>query len=74
MTYALDPELAPVMADLAHSAAAAPARKRGDWRTLRETGNAGQAAMASLLPPSPGVRDRGQGSRLRLWGRRRCRP
>jgi acetyl esterase/lipase len=56
MTYTLDPELAAVMADLAQSAAAAPARKRGDWRTLRETGNAGQAAMASLLPPSPGVR------------------
>jgi len=56
MNHTLDPELAPVMTDLAQKSAAAPARKRGDWRTLRESGNAGQAAMAALIPPSPAVR------------------
>jgi acetyl esterase/lipase len=55
MTYTLDPELAPVMAALAEKSAAAPARERGDWRRLREGGNAGQAAMAALVPPSSGV-------------------
>jgi acetyl esterase/lipase len=55
MTYALDPELVPAMAALAEGSAAAPARPRGDWRTLRESGNAGQAAMAAMLPPSPEV-------------------
>jgi hypothetical protein len=43
------------MAALAQQAAAAPARKRGDWRTLRETGNAGQAYMATLVPLYPEV-------------------
>lgn len=55
MTYILDPELVPVMAALAERSAGAPARVRGDWRALREGGNAGQAAMAALVPPASGV-------------------
>ena len=55
MTYSLDPELVPVMAALAEKSAGVPPRKRGDWRAMREGGNAGQAAMAALVPPSSGV-------------------
>ncbi|WIX75061.1 alpha/beta hydrolase [Amycolatopsis carbonis] len=48
MTYALDPELGPVPNGVA-------ARERGDWRALRESGNAGQAYLATLVPPAAGV-------------------
>ncbi|HEY0805625.1 MAG TPA: alpha/beta hydrolase, partial [Pseudonocardiaceae bacterium] len=47
---------APAMAALAQGSETAPARKRGDWQTMREAGNVGQAAMAALIPPSPGIR------------------
>lgn len=56
MPYALDPELVPVMAALAQQAPEGPPRRRGDWRALRESGNAGQRGLASLIPPSAGVR------------------
>jgi acetyl esterase/lipase len=56
MSYTLDPELVPVMAALAQQAAAAPACERGDWKALREAGNASQASMASLVPPVAGIK------------------
>ena len=55
MIYELDPELAPAMAALAAKAAGAPRPARGDWRAVRETADAGQAFMATLVPPSPDV-------------------
>ncbi|MFI5067393.1 MAG: alpha/beta hydrolase [Streptosporangiales bacterium] len=56
VSYELDPELAPVMAALAQRAAAAPAPARGDWKALRASGELGQAYLATLVPPSTGVR------------------
>jgi acetyl esterase/lipase len=59
MDYELDPELVPVLAALAERAAPAPAPARGDWKALRqagEAGEAGQAYLATLVPPSSGVR------------------
>lgn len=57
MSYRLDPELAPILAALAEQAAAgAPARQRGDWQALRESGHAGLAYMASLVPPVEGIK------------------
>ena len=53
MGYALDPEFVPVMAALAERAAGAPGPPRGDWKALRESGEAGQAYLARLVPPSP---------------------
>ncbi|MEV6484923.1 alpha/beta hydrolase [Streptomyces sp. NPDC051576] len=55
MSYILDPELVPVLAALAQGAVGAPARERGDWKALREVGNAGQRYMASLVPPVSGI-------------------
>ena len=55
MTYALDPELVAVMEALAHRARNTPRPGRGDWQALRDIGNAGQAYMATLVPPSSGV-------------------
>jgi acetyl esterase/lipase len=54
--HELDPEVAAALS-LVRTGAAAPARvpARGDWRTLRETGNAGQAYMAAITPASQGV-------------------
>jgi acetyl esterase/lipase len=53
MSYSLDPELVDVMAALAERG---PRPTRGDWRTLRSVGEAGLADLASLVPPSTGVR------------------
>lgn len=55
MGYILDPELAALLAARADQAADAPVRERGDWKTTREVGNLGQAAMAALVPPVTGV-------------------
>ena len=55
MRYELDPELAPAMAALAAKAAGASRPARGDWPAVRATAAAGQAYMATLVPPSPGV-------------------
>ena len=55
MSYQLDPELVPVMRTLAAQAAGLPPIRRGDWKALRERGNAGQAALAALVPPVTGV-------------------
>ncbi|WP_194904526.1 alpha/beta hydrolase fold domain-containing protein [Catenulispora rubra] len=55
MNYTLDPELVPLLAGRTDQGADAPARKRGDWKTIREAGNLGQAAMAALVPPVSGI-------------------
>lgn len=55
MTYALDPELVAVMEALAHRSRNTPRPRRGDWQALRDIGTAGQAYMATLVPPSSGV-------------------
>jgi acetyl esterase/lipase len=55
MNYSLDPEIVDVMAALAERAAAGPRPERGDWRTLRAAGEAGQAYLAGLVPASSGV-------------------
>jgi acetyl esterase/lipase len=54
--HELDPEVAAALS-LVRLGAAGPARVagRGDWRTLRETGNAGQAYMSAITPASQGV-------------------
>ena len=56
MGYELDAEVAPVMAAMAERAAGAPVPARGDWKALRESGNAGLAYLATLMRPAPGVR------------------
>jgi acetyl esterase/lipase len=57
MTYRLDPQLVPAMEALAGPTGDAPASPaRGDWKATRERGEAGQAAMAALVPASCGVR------------------
>jgi acetyl esterase/lipase len=57
MTYRLDPQLVPAMEALAGPTGDAPAPPaRGDWKATRERGEAGQAAMAALVPASCGVR------------------
>lgn len=50
----LDPEVAAALAALA-AAGPAPVTSRGDWKSLRETGNAGLAYMATITPTSEGV-------------------
>jgi acetyl esterase/lipase len=55
VSYDLDPELVSVMAALAEQVAAAPAPARGDWKTLRQAGELGQAYLAALVPPSSGI-------------------
>lgn len=55
MSHTVDPELVPLLAARADQAADAPVREREDWKTTREAGNLGQAAMAALVPPVAGV-------------------
>jgi len=55
MFYAYDPELESVMVELASAASEAEVAARGDWRSLRETGDASLLAMAQLIPESPDV-------------------
>ena len=68
MTHPLDAEFAAIMdsssrqqvmtAALAQRAGDASRPRRGDWQALREAGNAAQAYLATLVPPSSGVRIR----------------
>src|SRR6266436_10411618 len=55
MAYELDPEIATVLAAVLEQSAGLPVIERGDWKTLRERGNIGQAYLASLVPSSPDV-------------------
>ena len=54
MTYTLDPDVAAAVAALAEAGSPAPPA-RGDWRALRDRGNAGQAYFASITPQFAGV-------------------
>jgi acetyl esterase/lipase len=56
MAYAYDPEIAAVFAANAEELANAPVAARGDWKSMREYGNVGLAAMSALAPPTPDVR------------------
>ncbi|MFD8085036.1 alpha/beta hydrolase fold domain-containing protein [Kitasatospora sp. NPDC059722] len=56
MNYTLDPEVVPLLAARSEQAAGVAARERGDWRSIREAGNLGQAAMAALVPPVTGIK------------------
>jgi acetyl esterase/lipase len=49
-SFALDPELAPIMAALAERSAGTPRAQRGDWATLRRNGTAGQEFLSTLGP------------------------
>jgi acetyl esterase/lipase len=55
MAYELDPEIATVLEAVLEQIADLPVVERGDWKTLRERGNIGQAYLASLVPSSPDV-------------------
>ncbi len=56
MSYELDPELVPAMAAPAARVAEATSPARGDWRAVRAAATAGLAYMATITPPSSGVR------------------
>jgi acetyl esterase/lipase len=55
MAYELDPEIATILAAILEQSANLPVVERGDWKTLRERGNIGQAYLASLAPPASDV-------------------
>ncbi len=55
MAYELDPEIATVLAAVLEQSAGLPVVARGDWKTLRERGNSGQAYLASLVSSSSDV-------------------
>jgi acetyl esterase/lipase len=55
MPFSYDPELAGLLESVAELLHAQPAAA-GDWQTLRESGNAGLAAMFSAMPEVTGVR------------------
>ena len=46
--YAVDPELAPVLAEMAQRTAGDPVAARGDWRALREIADANMRWLAEL--------------------------
>src|SRR5882724_9476192 len=52
----MDPETAAVMADVEQRFADVPVPERGDWKTLRDNGNANQKYLATIVPPAPNVR------------------
>ncbi len=54
MVYTLDPDVAAALAALAEAGSITPPA-RGDWRALRDRGNAGQAYFAGITPQSAGV-------------------
>lgn len=55
MKYQMDSEVASALSVLAAQMGAAPAPKRGDWKALRDRGNAMHALWASASPPYPDV-------------------
>lgn len=46
--YAIDPELAPALAEVAERTAGEPAAARGDWRALRKIAEANMRRLAEL--------------------------
>jgi acetyl esterase/lipase len=56
MGYVMDPETAAVLAEFEQRFADVPVPERGDWKTLRDNGNANQEYLATLVPPAPDVR------------------
>ncbi|HEY3608825.1 MAG TPA: alpha/beta hydrolase [Pseudonocardiaceae bacterium] len=56
MAYEMDPETAAVLTEFEQRFADAPVPARGDWKTLRDNGNANQEYLATLVPPAPDVR------------------
>jgi acetyl esterase/lipase len=76
VTHRLDAEVGAALARVA-AAGPAPVVARGDWRALRESGNAGQRYMSTLTPAVSGVSRTGHwaeapdGARVELrWYRR----
>jgi len=55
MAYEVDSEIAPMLAAAQQQKTGLPVVERGDWKTLRERGNIGQAYLASLVPSFPDV-------------------
>jgi acetyl esterase/lipase len=81
--YAVDPELAPVLAEIAERTAGDPVAARGDWRTLREIVEANLRWLAEIereTMPDVDLRDfetaspDGAGIRLRWYARHRSSP
>lgn len=54
MSFSYDPELAEIVAPMVAALTAVPAAA-GDWKTLRETGNAELALLADAIPAVTGV-------------------
>jgi acetyl esterase/lipase len=52
----MDPETATILAELEQRFADVPIPERGDWKTLRDNGNANQKYLATLVPSAPDVR------------------
>lgn len=55
MTYRMDSEVAVALSALVAQMGGAPVPKRGDWKALRDRGNAMHAVWAAAAPPYPGV-------------------
>ena len=55
MTFSLDPEIAEIFVAMARHGTTRPAPKRGDWKGLRDNGNAAWALWSSLAPSYPEV-------------------
>ena len=55
MKYKLDSEIAAALTSLAAQADAVPVPERGDWKALRDRGNAAHALWAAASPSYPNV-------------------
>ncbi|HEY1872639.1 MAG TPA: alpha/beta hydrolase [Chitinophagaceae bacterium] len=56
--YQLDDEVAVAFAEMARQGGAIPKPERGDWKTLRDNGNAGWRIWANAAPKYPDVHKR----------------
>jgi acetyl esterase/lipase len=55
-TYKVDAEVATVFAEMAKQSSPIPKPERGDWKTLRDNGNAGWKIWANTAPNYPDVK------------------
>ncbi len=55
MAYLMDPETAAVLVEFERRFGDVPVPARGDWKTLRDNGNANQEFLATLVPAAPDV-------------------